>query len=163
MPAFATCGFSEHPYDDEALRRAAETVAGLGVETYCIFARGDADDHSPAGEPTAATAVRFLRRLTPLLRVPLAQNRTRRNHMAELTVLDAKVAEVPGLAQAAQGADRQGVELVEDDRAALRARPREAGGGRDRGALTTQYVEDLDGKKTAVLDKARETKQEARR
>ena len=51
--------FSEHPYDDEALRRAAETVAGLGVETYCLFARGEASDHSPAGEPTAATAVRF--------------------------------------------------------------------------------------------------------
>ena len=51
--------FSEHPYDDEALGRAAETVAGLGVETYCLFARGEASDHSPAGEPTATTAVRF--------------------------------------------------------------------------------------------------------
>jgi hypothetical protein len=51
--------FSEHPYDDEALRRAAQTVAGLGVETYCFFAKGEATDHSPAGEPTAVTAERF--------------------------------------------------------------------------------------------------------
>lgn len=51
--------FSEHPYDDEALRSAAETVAGLGVETYCLFAKGEARDHSPAGEPTAVTAERF--------------------------------------------------------------------------------------------------------
>jgi uncharacterized protein YecE (DUF72 family) len=51
--------FSDHPYDDEALRAAARTVAGLGVETYCLFARGDASDHSPGGEPTAVTAERF--------------------------------------------------------------------------------------------------------
>jgi uncharacterized protein YecE (DUF72 family) len=53
--------FSEHPYDDEALARAAATVRGLGVETYCIFSRGEADDHSPSGEPTAVTAERFSR------------------------------------------------------------------------------------------------------
>ena len=55
--------FSEHPYDDEALSRAADTVRGLGVETYCMFSKGEADDHSPAGEPTAVTAERFLRAL----------------------------------------------------------------------------------------------------
>ncbi len=57
--------FSDHPYDDEALDRAAARVRALGVETYCIFSKGGADDHSPAGEPTALTAERFLRRLTP--------------------------------------------------------------------------------------------------
>ena len=51
--------FSAHPYDDEALHRAAEQVAGLGVETYCLFAKGESEDHSPGGEPTAVTAERF--------------------------------------------------------------------------------------------------------
>ena len=50
---------SEHPYDDEALERLARTVAGLGVETYCVFSKGESDDHSPSGEPTAVTAERF--------------------------------------------------------------------------------------------------------
>lgn len=58
--------FSEHPYDDDALDRAAALVRGLGVETYSIFSKGAADDHSPSGEPTAVTAERFVRRLTPL-------------------------------------------------------------------------------------------------
>jgi uncharacterized protein YecE (DUF72 family) len=53
--------FSEHPYDDGALARAADTVRELGVETYCIFSKGEAADHSPSGEPTAATAERFVR------------------------------------------------------------------------------------------------------
>jgi hypothetical protein len=57
--------FSDHPYDDEALDAAAEAVRGLGVETYCLFAKGESEDHSPGGEPTAVTAERFLRRLTP--------------------------------------------------------------------------------------------------
>jgi hypothetical protein len=51
--------FSEHPYDDEALDRAAAAVRGLNVETYCIFSKGEAEDHSPSGEPTAVTAERF--------------------------------------------------------------------------------------------------------
>jgi hypothetical protein len=55
--------FSDHPYDDDALARAAETVRGLEVETYCLFSKGEADDHSPGGEPTAVTAERFARLL----------------------------------------------------------------------------------------------------
>jgi uncharacterized protein YecE (DUF72 family) len=53
--------FSEHPYDDETLSKAADLVRGLGVETYCMFSKGEAVDHSPSGEPTAVTAERFLR------------------------------------------------------------------------------------------------------
>jgi Protein of unknown function DUF72 len=53
--------FSQHPYSDEALAQAAETVHGLGVETYCLFSKGEADTHSPSGEPTAVTAERFAR------------------------------------------------------------------------------------------------------
>src|SRR5215216_4556296 len=73
--------------------------------------------------------------------------------MAELTVLDTKIAEVLGLAQAAQGAIdnemlRSELEQVKQEAVATEER-------------TTQLVENLDGKKTAVLDKARETKQEA--
>jgi uncharacterized protein YecE (DUF72 family) len=52
--------FSDHPYDDVALGKLAETVRGLGVETYCLFNKGDADDHAPGGEPTAVTAERFV-------------------------------------------------------------------------------------------------------
>jgi uncharacterized protein YecE (DUF72 family) len=61
--AFRYIRFSDHPYDDAELARAAETVRSLGVETYCLFARGEAEDHSPAGEPTAVTAERFARLL----------------------------------------------------------------------------------------------------
>jgi hypothetical protein len=62
--SFRYLRFPDHPYDDETLARAAETVRALGVETYCLFSKGAADDHSPAGEPTAVTAERFARRLT---------------------------------------------------------------------------------------------------
>jgi uncharacterized protein YecE (DUF72 family) len=61
--SFRYLRFSDHPYDDDDLARAAETVRALGVETYCLFARGTAEDHSPAGEPTAVTAERFARLL----------------------------------------------------------------------------------------------------
>jgi uncharacterized protein YecE (DUF72 family) len=51
--------FSDHPYSDEELDAAAARVRALGVETYCLFAKGESDDHSPGGEPTAVTAERF--------------------------------------------------------------------------------------------------------
>jgi hypothetical protein len=80
--------------------------------------------------------------------------------MAELTVLEEKLAEVIGLAMAAQGATEKVEGLTEDEEltqklAHMREEAREA---EERG---TRYVEDLEGKKTAVLDKARETKAEA--
>jgi hypothetical protein len=80
--------------------------------------------------------------------------------MAELTVLEEKLAEVIGLAMAAQGATEKVEALTDDDELAkkleqMRAEARET---EERG---TGYAEDLDGKKTAVLDKARETKAEA--
>jgi uncharacterized protein YecE (DUF72 family) len=61
--SFRYLRFTDHPYDDDELAHAAETVRALGVETYCLFARGTAEDHSPAGEPTAVTAERFARLL----------------------------------------------------------------------------------------------------
>ncbi len=80
--------------------------------------------------------------------------------MAELTQLDAKIAEVIGLAQAAQGATEKISGLVEDDeiKQTLVKMKQEAVETEER---TTHVAENLDGKKTAILEKARETKQEA--
>jgi hypothetical protein len=77
--------------------------------------------------------------------------------MAELTVLEEKLAEVIGLAMAAQGATEKVESLTEDEELSQRMRE-EARETEERG---TRFAEDLDGKKTAVLDKARETKAEA--
>ena len=80
--------------------------------------------------------------------------------MAELTTLEEKLGEVTGLAMAAQGAVEKVSGLVDDDdlKQTLDRMSREA---RETEERCTQLAEDLDGKKTAVLDKARETKQEA--
>jgi hypothetical protein len=80
--------------------------------------------------------------------------------MAELTNMDTKVAEVIGLAQAAQGATEEVEKLVEDEslKQTLQRMRDEAVETEER---TTRVVEGFDGKKTAILDKARETKQEA--
>ncbi len=80
--------------------------------------------------------------------------------MAELTNLETKVAEVIGLAQAAQGATEKIEKLVEDkELKQTLARMREEAKETEKRA--TSVVENFDGKKTAILDKARETKQEA--
>jgi hypothetical protein len=80
--------------------------------------------------------------------------------MAELTNLDTKLAEVLGLAMAAQGATEKVEKLVEDAdlKQQLQQMREEAAETEQR---TTSIVEELDGKKTAILEKARETKQEA--
>jgi hypothetical protein len=80
--------------------------------------------------------------------------------MAELTQLEAKIAEVIGLAQAAQGATDKVSRLVEDGQVkqTLERMGQEAAATEER---TTRVAENLDGKKTAILEKARETKQEA--
>jgi hypothetical protein len=80
--------------------------------------------------------------------------------MAELTVLEEKLAEVLGLAMAAQDSTRKVERLTEDESLAqtLERMREEAEQTEER---CTALVEDLDGKKTAVLEKARETKGEA--
>jgi hypothetical protein len=80
--------------------------------------------------------------------------------MAELTQIETKIAEVIGLAQAAQGATEKVSKLVEDGglKQTLEQMHKEAVETEER---TTQVAENLEGKKTAILDKARETKQEA--
>jgi hypothetical protein len=80
--------------------------------------------------------------------------------MAELTVLEEKLAEVIGLAMAAQAATEK-VERLTDDEELAEQLARQRDEARETEERGTQYAEDLDGKKTAVLDKARETKGEA--
>jgi hypothetical protein len=80
--------------------------------------------------------------------------------MAELTTLEEKLAEVIGLAEAAQKATEKVEGLVDDDSIAskLRQMREEAEETARRG---TEVAEQRDGKKTAILDKAKETKGEA--
>ena len=80
--------------------------------------------------------------------------------MAELTELDEKVAEVYGLAQAAQNATDKVSNLVDDEQivTVLNRMHEEAAETEQR---CEQLAGELDGKKTAIQDKARETKQEA--
>ena len=80
--------------------------------------------------------------------------------MAELTTLDEKIGEVIGLAMAAQGATDKVLKLVDDEELAQRLRQTHEDAA-DIEQRTTKLVEDFDGKKTAILEKARETKQEA--
>ena len=80
--------------------------------------------------------------------------------MAELNTLEEKLAEVLGLAQAAQGATEKVEGLVDDDEvASVLRRMREEAEETER--RCTELADGRDGKKTAIVDKARETKSEA--
>jgi hypothetical protein len=80
--------------------------------------------------------------------------------MAELTVLEEKLAEVLGLAMAAQDATDRIKGMTEDDELSqtLDRMREEAAQTEER---CTGLAEELEGKKTALLEKARETKAEA--
>ena len=80
--------------------------------------------------------------------------------MAELTTLEEKLAEVIGLAEAAQKTTEKVEGLVDDEQIAstLRQMREEAEETARRG---TEVAERRDGKKTAILEKAKETKGEA--
>ena len=80
--------------------------------------------------------------------------------MAEINTLEEKLAEVVGLAQAAQGTTEKVEGLVDDGeiKQKLQQMREEAEETERRG---TELADERDGKKTAILDKARETKQEA--
>jgi hypothetical protein len=80
--------------------------------------------------------------------------------MAELTTLEEKLAEVLGLAQAAQGATEKVEGLVDDDEiAGVLQRMRDE--AQETETRCTDLADQRDGKKTAILDKAQETKSEA--
>jgi hypothetical protein len=83
--------------------------------------------------------------------------------MAELTVLESKLGEVTGLAMAAQGATEQVAKLARDEGedelvAVLERMHQEAAETEER---CTEVAGEFEGKKTAILEKAREVKQEA--
>ncbi|HEY3435575.1 MAG TPA: hypothetical protein VGK41_07975, partial [Solirubrobacterales bacterium] len=80
--------------------------------------------------------------------------------MAELTTLEEKLAEVIGLAEAAVKTTEKVEGMVEDESivAGLRQMREEAEETARRG---TEVAEQRDGKKTAILEKAKETKGEA--
>jgi len=81
--------------------------------------------------------------------------------VAELTNLEAKLAEVLGLAMAAQGATDKVKSMLADDgdlASALQRMHDEAAETEER---CTTLAGEFEGKKTAILDSARETKQEA--
>src|SRR4051794_22569808 len=80
--------------------------------------------------------------------------------MAQLTPIDEKLAEVLGLAQAAQDATQQvsGMEGAEDFKADLERMQDQAAETERR---TDALVDTRDGRKTAIREKARETKSEA--
>jgi hypothetical protein len=80
--------------------------------------------------------------------------------MAELTVMEEKLAEVLGLAMAAKAATDKVSGLTEDPalQSTLERMHTEAGETEER---CTDVAGELDGKKTAILEKARETKAEA--
>jgi len=82
--------------------------------------------------------------------------------VAELTTLESKIGEVIGLAMAAKDATQKVERLLEEDddglKTVLRRMRQEAVETEER---TTEVASGLDGKKTAILEKAREVKGEA--
>jgi hypothetical protein len=83
--------------------------------------------------------------------------------MAELTVLESKLGEVTGLAMAAQGATEKISKLVkeEGDQELLKVLDRMSQEAAETEERCTEVAGEYEGKKTAILEKAREVKQEA--
>ena len=80
--------------------------------------------------------------------------------MAELTTLEEKLAEVTGLAKAAQEATTKVESLVDDEE--LEAKLQQMRGeAEETEQRCTRLADDRDGKKTAIHEKAQETKNEA--
>ena len=80
--------------------------------------------------------------------------------MAELTTLEEKLAEVIGLAKAAQAATQEVEGLVDDEELQGQLqRMREEAEETER--RCTELADQRDGKKTAILEKAQDTKNEA--
>jgi hypothetical protein len=82
--------------------------------------------------------------------------------MAELTNLEEKLGEVIGLAQAGQAATTKIEKLARDEDQALSRELRQMSDeAKETEERATRLAGELDGKKTAILEKARETKQKA--
>jgi hypothetical protein len=80
--------------------------------------------------------------------------------MAEITTLEEKLAEVTGLARAAKDLSEKVAGMVEDDEVSqkLKTMSEEAAETDER---CTAIIDQREGKKTAILEKAQETKTEA--
>jgi hypothetical protein len=82
--------------------------------------------------------------------------------MADLTNLESKLAEVLGLAAAAKGATEKVKGMLDEDQTELAGKLEKMG---EQAAETadrcTEVAGEFDGKKTAIVEAARETKQEA--
>ena len=84
--------------------------------------------------------------------------------MAELTALETKIGEVLGLAMAAQDATEKVSKLVADEgehEDLCETLNRMAQEAKETEERTTELASELEGKKTAIVEKARETKREA--
>ena len=81
--------------------------------------------------------------------------------MAELTNLESKLAEVLGLAQAAKGATAKVRGLAGDEQELTAVLDRMAKEAEETARRCEKLAGGFDGKKTAILEQARETKQEA--
>jgi hypothetical protein len=81
--------------------------------------------------------------------------------MADLTNLETKLAEVLGLAQAAQGSTEKVKGMFDSDSPLTEKLEQMHGEAAETEERCTQVAESFDGKKTAILEKARETKSEA--
>jgi hypothetical protein len=82
--------------------------------------------------------------------------------MAELTNLESKLAEVLGLAEAAKGATEKVKGMLDEDERDLAGKLEQMGEQASETAeRCTEVAGQFDGKKTAILEAARETKQEA--
>ena len=84
--------------------------------------------------------------------------------MAELTALESKIGEVLGLAMAAQAATQKVTKLVEQEgnhEDLAQTLQRMAQEAKETEERTTDVASELEGKKTAIVEKARETKREA--
>jgi hypothetical protein len=80
--------------------------------------------------------------------------------VAELTTLEEKLAEVTGLAKAAQEATTKVESLVDDEVLASKLQQMR-GEAEETEQRCTRLADDRNGKKTAILEKAQETKNEA--
>jgi hypothetical protein len=81
--------------------------------------------------------------------------------MAELTNLETKLGEVLGLAMAAQGATEKVSKLDDLDEELVRGLERMNGEAKEAEERATAVAENFEGKKTAILDEARDVKKKA--
>jgi hypothetical protein len=82
--------------------------------------------------------------------------------MADLTTLEEKLGEVSGLAAAAQDATRKVEALLDDDSGLLATLRRQRQEAEETERRCTEIADEREGKKTAILEKAAETRKEAK-